>query len=77
MELASLAHSLNTSKNCFLLRIKTLHQYYINDIVGAESCSEKELLASIRLSYTHIPFQTAVTYPHSQLTIENNHIKSH
>ena len=61
-----------------------LYKRYIDDIVGAASCPEKELQCFIdhltifnsSIKYTYTISNNTVTFLDVQLTIDNNHIKS-
>ena len=61
-----------------------LYRRYIDDIVGAASCPEKELQCFINhltnfnssIKYTYTISNNTVTFLYLQLTIDNNHIKS-
>ena len=61
-----------------------LYRRYIDDIVGAASCPEKELQCFIdhltnfnsSIKYTYTISNNTVTFLDIQLTIDNNHIKS-
>ena len=61
-----------------------LYRRYIDDIVGAASCPEKELQCFIdhltnfnsSIKYTYTISNNTVTFLDLQLTIDNNHIKS-
>ena len=61
-----------------------LYMRYIDDIVGAASCPEKELQFFIdhvtnfnsSIKYTYAISNNTVTFLYLQLTIDSNHIKS-
>ena len=68
-DLVSLAYSWDIRKSCFLLGIDTPHQHYTNDMLTISlelyrvlKMNYNALLillpTSIRLSNTHVPFQT-------------------
>ena len=61
-----------------------LYKRYIDDIVGAASCPEKELQCFVghvtnfnsSIRYTYAISNNTVTFLDLQLTIDNDHIKS-
>ena len=87
-DLVSLAYSWEAWKNCFFAENEhatpMLYKRYIDDIVGAASCPEKELQCFIdhmtyinsSIKHTYTISNNTVTFLDLQLTIDNNNIKS-